>query len=115
MNGSGNGGPATASRLRKKKRPKTDPSAKLIARGKEENARRMKAVWLSVAQNRKAPPMARVVAAEKWLDREFGKPVQKNENEDTVKIVVSREERQKRIKTLVAKISPPEPDDRATH
>jgi len=48
----------------------------LIARGKEENARRMKGIWLTVAEDETAPHMARIVAAEKWLNRELGMPNQ---------------------------------------
>ena len=48
----------------------------LIARGKEENAQRMKGIWLTVAEDEAAPHMARIIAAEKWLNRELGMPAE---------------------------------------
>lgn len=43
----------------------------------------MMQVYETVAEDEKAPHMARIMAADKWLDRTEGKPMQKTVNENT--------------------------------
>lgn len=55
------------------------PTAEAVAAGKSR-AERMRAILDEIASDPKAPPQARVAAADRLLDRIEGKPVQTNLN-----------------------------------
>ena len=89
--GAGNGAPTNLAWQREAPAPVSDdPAAReaTAARKAERMARREKArkVWETLMDDNGQPGMVRIQAAEKWLDREEGKPVQKTETDLTVTV-----------------------------
>jgi hypothetical protein len=93
-NGPGWGGPAKGAGFLKPSRPhgreglalrSEIPSEVTAAKAerKEANREEMMGVYEEVARDPAAPHMARIVAADKWLDRTEGKPMQININQNT--------------------------------
>jgi hypothetical protein len=50
---------------------------------RRERNEQMKEILATVAEDDEAPHMARIIAADKWLDRDEGKPLQRTENLNT--------------------------------
>lgn len=87
-------------------RPKGVKEVAELARAHTDEA--MKAL-VSIAKNSKAPPSARVAAAEALLNRGWGRSPQEIKLEADVAVTVDRmtpEERQRRIAALLAKVAP---------